>query len=157
MARTRKTSAGRETTASPGMNRSKANPSTLKAEGEPASATADPVNGQQESENGENGKSRYKSLVIDATKYRTHLNYKFESRKAYESPDPRKIISSIPGTIIKVHVEAGQEVRQGDPMLVLEAMKMRNKIMFHSDGTVKSIFVKEGEKVPKNFVMLELE
>lgn len=104
-----------------------------------------------------NGKLRCKSLVIDGTKYRTRLNTKFEKRKPYENPDPRKIISSIPGTILKIYVEVGQEVNAGDQMLVLEAMKMKNRIMFHRSGKVKSIHVSEGEKVPKDHLMVELK
>lgn len=104
-----------------------------------------------------NGKVRCKSLFIDGTKYRTRLNKKFENRKAWESPDSRKITSSIAGTIVKVCVKEGQEVRGGDQMLVLEAMKMKNRIMFHTGGTVKKIHVREGEMIPRNFLMLELK
>ena len=107
-------------------------------------------------ENG-NGKMRCKSLVIDWTKYRTRLNYKFENRKIWENPDARKILSLIPGTIVKIMVEEGQKVKEGDQILVLEAMKMKNKILFSEDGTVKSIHVKEGEKVSKNRLMVTLK
>lgn len=103
-----------------------------------------------------NGKIRYRSLVIHGTKYRTRLNQKFEKRKTWENPDQRKVISSIPGTIIKIYVAEGQEVKQGDKMLVLEAMKMKNRIVFHTGGTVKSIYVREGDKIPKDHLMLEL-
>jgi len=104
-----------------------------------------------------NGKLRCKSLIIDGTKYRTRLNYKFENRRAWEYPDPRKVTSLIPGTIIKIFVEEGQEVKMGDQMMILEAMKMKNRIMFHADGNVKSIYVKEGERIPKDFLMLEMK
>jgi biotin carboxyl carrier protein len=102
-------------------------------------------------------KVRCKSLVIDGTKYRTTYNRKFENRKKWDSPDPRKIVSFIPGTVVKVYVKEGQEVKPGDNMLILEAMKMKNKVVFHREATVKSIRVKEGEKIPKNHVMIELE
>jgi len=101
-------------------------------------------------------KVRCKSLVIDGTKYRTMLNMKFENRVKWDAPNPKKIMSTIPGTIIKIFVKKGQKVKEGDPMLILEAMKMRNKIFFHAPGTIKSIRVKEGEKVPKNHLMVEL-
>ena len=101
-------------------------------------------------------KARYKTLIIDGDKYRTRYNTKFEKRKSWESPNAKKIISSIPGTIVKVYTKVGQEVKKGDPILLLEAMKMKNKILFHIDGKVKSIKVKEGEKVPKNHLMLEM-
>ena len=114
------------------------------------------ANGNGNGENG-NGKLRCKSLVIDGTKYRTRLNQKFESRKPWEPPNPKKISSSIPGTIIKIDVKVGQKVNEGEQMLILEAMKMKNKILFNTSGTVKSIHVKEGERIPKDFLMLELK
>ena len=102
-------------------------------------------------------KTRCKSLVIDGTKYLTRLNAKFENRKKWEAPDPQKILSTIPGTIVKIFVKEGQEVKEGDQMLILEAMKMRNRIMFHSGGRVKSIRVSEGERIPKDYLMVELD
>jgi biotin carboxyl carrier protein len=122
-----------------------------------ASGAGKLLNLPEENGNGGNGKVRYKSLIIDGTKYRTHLNTKFEKRRFWQSPDSRKITSSIPGTVIKVYVGEGQEVRAGDQMLTLEAMKMKNKILFDTGGTVKSIHVSEGEKIPKDFLMLEME
>jgi len=108
---------------------------------------------------GDNGdkKVRYKSLVIDGTKYRTMYNKKFENRKDYAPDDPKKIFSFIPGTIVKLYVKEGQEVKPGDNMLILEAMKMKNKVVFHKEAVVKSIKVKEGEKIPNNYLMLELK
>jgi len=78
---------------------------------------------------GENGdkKVRRKSLVIDGTKYRTMYNKKFENRKEYSPPDPKKIYSFIPGTIVKIYVKEGQEVKPGDNMLLLEASHENEK------------------------------
>ena len=108
-------------------------------------------------ENGDDKKVRCKSLVIDGTKYRTNYNKKFENRKDYVSPDPKKILSFIPGTIVKLYVKEGQEVKPGDNMLILEAMKMKNRVVFDRGATIKSVKVKEGEKVPKNYLMVELK
>jgi len=102
-------------------------------------------------------KQRCKSLIIDGTKYRTLFNSKFENRKKYELPDTNKIISYIPGTVMKLFVKEGQEVNKGDNILILDAMKMKNRLIFDKSGIVKSIYVKEGEKVPKDFLMLEME
>ena len=106
--------------------------------------------------NGEK-KVRCKSLIIEGTKYRTLLNRKFEERKKWEAHDPKLVMSTIPGTIVKIFVSEGQEVSEGEQMLILEAMKMKNYILFHTGGKVKSIKVTEGEKVPKDYLMLELE
>jgi biotin carboxyl carrier protein len=102
-------------------------------------------------------KQRCKTLIIDGTKYRTFFNRKFENRKKYEIPDPNKIMSYLPGTIVKLFVKEGQEVKKGDNILILEAMKMKTHLIFNTSGRVKSIYVSEGVKVPKNFLILELE
>ena len=102
-------------------------------------------------------KSRSKSLVIDGTKYLTRLNAKFENRKSWKAPDPKSIFSTIPGTIVKIFIKEGQEVKEGDQMLILEAMKMKNRILFQSGGRIKSIRVSEGEKIPKDYLMVELD
>ncbi len=101
-------------------------------------------------------RARCRTLIIDGDKYRTKYNTKFEKRKIWKNPNPKKITSRIPGTIVKVYTKVGQEVKKGDPILILEAMKMKNKIIFHVDGKVKSVKVKEGEKIPKDYLMLEL-
>lgn len=102
-------------------------------------------------------KQRCKTLIIDGTKYRTFYNSKFENRKKYESPDPNKIMSYLPGTVMKLFVKEGQEVKKGDDILILEAMKMKTHLIFETSGKVKTINVSEGVKVPKDFLMIELE
>lgn len=107
----------------------------------------------------ETPKVRYNSLVLQeqGARYKTLLTEKYKNRKKWENPDPRKIVSDIPGTVIKVHVKEGQKVKEGELMMVLEAMKMKNKIYFSMDGVVKKIYVKAEERVPKNHLMIELE
>jgi acetyl-CoA/propionyl-CoA carboxylase biotin carboxyl carrier protein len=51
------------------------------------------------------------------------------------------------GTIVKVLVEKGQEVKAGDMVCVLEAMKMENSILAHSDGKVEELNVEAGQSV----------
>ncbi|HKL08902.1 MAG TPA: acetyl-CoA carboxylase biotin carboxyl carrier protein subunit [Bacteroidales bacterium] len=105
----------------------------------------------------ETQKMRFKTFVVDGDKYRTLLTEKFKNRKKWEEPDERKIYSEIPGTVIKIHVEEGQKVKAGDLMMVLEAMKMKNKILFLSDGVVKKIHIKESERIPKGKLIMELK
>ena len=102
-------------------------------------------------------KSKFKTLNIDGTLYRTNLISKFENRKKYIVPDAKKIISIIPGTIVKIFVKKGQKVRRGDNVMILEAMKMQNQIKSPRPGIIKSIEVSEGEKVAKGILMMELE
>ena len=61
------------------------------------------------------------------------------------------------GTIVKVLVEVGQAVRSGEPVVVLEAMKMENHVNADSAGTVKEIRVKAGDTVGGGDVLVVLE
>jgi biotin carboxyl carrier protein len=51
------------------------------------------------------------------------------------------------GTIVKVHVKAGETVRAGDPICVLEAMKMENEVVSPTDGDVVDLRVEPGDTV----------
>ena len=53
----------------------------------------------------------------------------------------------MPGNILKVNVTAGQAVKEGDLLVVLEAMKMENEIMAPKDGTVTQVLVSKGSTV----------
>lgn len=58
--------------------------------------------------------------------------------------DGTKVTSPMPGTILKTGVQAGDRVKKGDVLLVLEAMKMENEIVSPCDGTVVSLNVEVG-------------
>ena len=55
--------------------------------------------------------------------------------------------SPMPGTILKVNVSAGQAVKEGDVLVILEAMKMENEIMAPKSGTVTQVVVEKGANV----------
>ena len=55
--------------------------------------------------------------------------------------------SPMPGTILKVNVTAGQTVKEGDVLVILEAMKMENEIMAPQGGTVNQVLVSKGSAV----------
>jgi biotin carboxyl carrier protein len=61
----------------------------------------------------------------------------------------------MPGLIIDLRVKAGQTVKAGDPLLVLEAMKMENIIKAPGEGIVKQLKIKKGDSVEKNQVLIE--
>lgn len=63
----------------------------------------------------------------------------------------------MPGLILDVNIKAGDEVKEGDYLLVLEAMKMENTLTAPRDGVVKSVTVKKGETVEKNQLLVEME
>jgi biotin carboxyl carrier protein len=68
----------------------------------------------------------------------------------------KEIKAPMPGLVIDVSVKEGQEVKEGDRILVLEAMKMENSIMIHADATIKKIVVSPGQAVDKGQVLVEL-
>ena len=55
--------------------------------------------------------------------------------------------SPMPGTVLDIKVTAGQSVKKGDVLMVLEAMKMENDISAPADGTVSAVKVSKGESV----------
>ncbi len=66
------------------------------------------------------------------------------------------IKAPMPGTIISIKVEVGDTVRKGQPVLVLEAMKMNNEIKSPSDGTISMIHRNKGETVQGGDILIEL-
>jgi len=69
----------------------------------------------------------------------------------------RKIQAPMPGLIIELPVNEGQEIKKGDTLAIIEAMKMENEIKAAADGTIKDVLVKEKESVDKNAVLLTIE
>jgi biotin carboxyl carrier protein len=64
------------------------------------------------------------------------------------------IKAPMPGLVHQVLVSEGQDVKKGDALLILEAMKMENVIKAPADGTVTSIKIKKGQNVEKNQVLI---
>jgi biotin carboxyl carrier protein len=61
----------------------------------------------------------------------------------------------MPGMVLNILVERDQEVKKGQNLLVLEAMKMENMIKAPADGIVKNILISTGDKIEKNTVMIQ--
>jgi biotin carboxyl carrier protein len=73
---------------------------------------------------------------------------KFLKERVAKGLQGRQVIETqMPGLILKVLVEKGQEVKTGDPLLILVAMKMENEIRAPKDGVVQELFVQEGKTV----------
>lgn len=64
------------------------------------------------------------------------------------------IKAPMPGLILEISVKAGDHIKKGDPVLVLEAMKMENVLKSNGDGEIKEILVEPGSSVEKNQVLI---
>ncbi|WP_299107842.1 acetyl-CoA carboxylase biotin carboxyl carrier protein subunit [uncultured Winogradskyella sp.] len=67
------------------------------------------------------------------------------------------IKAPMPGLILEVSVKVGDEVKENDTLIILEAMKMENVMHSPREGIIKSIHVKYGETVDKNALLIEFE
>ena len=63
----------------------------------------------------------------------------------------------MPGKIVDIMVEEGSEVKEGEPIVILEAMKMQNEIASHVSGTVISLGVKKSDSVMKDDILIEIQ
>jgi biotin carboxyl carrier protein len=100
---------------------------------------------------------RMEFLNINNSFYKTRISTKFKNRINYKPADPNLILSFIPGTVVEIFAKVGQKVKKGDLLLILDAMKMQNRLKSPLDGKIKSIVVKAGERVSKGKLLIELE
>ena len=75
-----------------------------------------------------------------------------------EPPDLSKmLICPMPGLLVALHVGEGDEVEEGQPLAVVEAMKMENILRAEKSGVVKSVQAEQGDSLAVDAVILELE
>ena len=96
-----------------------------------------------------------RKLNIDETIYETEVPDSFHKR--WSPPDIRLVNAFIPGTVIEVKATAGSIVKEGDVLLILDAMKMFNEITAPVSGTVDVVAVSAGERVEKNQLLVRLK
>lgn len=102
-------------------------------------------------------------LIVNGNKHKVAIEDEFDL--LIEKMGLSKLISNkissikapMPGLIIDLYVEEGQKLEEGDPLLILEAMKMENVIKSSGTGVVKSVHIAKGENVEKGQLMIELE
>ncbi len=70
---------------------------------------------------------------------------------------PGQVSTTMPGVVIDVLVEIGQRVNAGDPVLVIEAMKMETEVQATVNGVVKEIYVSKGERANPDETLIEIE
>lgn len=112
-------------------------------------------------------------VEVNGSKYEVKLNKEVKTTKTPKlvrpTPPPtpqksfapaaglKKLTAPLPGTIYKTLVKEGAPVKQGDTLLILEAMKMENNIQAEVSGVVKLIHVKEGDSVMQGDLLMEIE
>jgi len=96
-------------------------------------------------------------IIVHSAQYQTTFTKKYENRKVWVEPNFNHINSYIPGTIIDILVKEGQILTKGKSILILEAMKMHNDIQMPFKGKILKVNVEKGQKIPKNFLMIEIE
>ena len=67
------------------------------------------------------------------------------------------VVAPIPGLVVKVLAAAGDAIEEGQPLVILEAMKMENEIRSMRPGVIKSVEVAPGQRVEQNAVLIVLE
>jgi biotin carboxyl carrier protein len=103
------------------------------------------------------------TIKVNGRKYHLEAKDKYDEllkslgMEAAGSGKINEIKAPMPGLVIDIMVAPGQEVKKGDPVMVLEAMKMENILKSPSDGIVKKINVEKRQAVEKNQVLLNFE
>lgn len=106
-------------------------------------------------------KNKSITLKINGNKYDIALKDKFDllleklGMDVAASAQMNDVKAPMPGLIFEIQVSEGDEVKKGDPIMILEAMKMENVIKADGDGVVKSVKVKKGDSVEKNQVLVQ--
>jgi acetyl/propionyl-CoA carboxylase alpha subunit len=67
------------------------------------------------------------------------------------------LTSGMPGKIVAVHVKKGQKVKEGDPLVIMEAMKMENEMKASAELTIKDVHVKAGDNVDTGTKLISFE
>lgn len=85
------------------------------------------------------------------------LQADFRKRVTYaDDNDPSQVGSPIPGTVIKVNVKVGDEVKRGDTLAVIEAMKMETEVLAKTDGVVSAVYIEPTQMVSAKELIIKL-
>ncbi len=87
------------------------------------------------------------------------FSYKRKKALSKHNKESRnEIISApMPGKILEILVEENADIKIGEPLLILEAMKMQNEIVSHVAGKIKKVHIKKDDSVMKDDAMIEIE
>ncbi len=108
----------------------------------------------------QNAKKYYVTLaneMIEAEVIDAQTRYALSRKGSAATDDSNVIMTPMPGKIVKIPVSEGDKVKDGDTVIVVEAMKMQSEYKVHSDKIVKKILVKEGDAIDGNQPLILLE
>ena len=118
--------------------------------------------GHQISILGHDFQARQISLLINGNKYLVQIKRPIDSlvdRINQNTTSDKRAIhlkAPMPGLVLDIKVDAKQKVKKGDPLIILEAMKMENLIKSVSEGIVERIHVQKGSAVEKGQILIEI-
>ncbi len=90
--------------------------------------------------------------IIDA-----QSRYMQNRNKNLRDETEKNITAPMPGKVVRILVEEGDQVSMGTPLIVVSAMKMESEYKAPKDGRIKKVFVHEGDTVPGNQPLIEME
>ncbi|MDC6362843.1 MULTISPECIES: biotin/lipoyl-containing protein [Flavobacteriaceae] len=107
--------------------------------------------------------TRTYTVIVNGTEHQVSINtpldglikamgFASNGQKSIDS-----IVAPMPGLILDILVQEGQDVKEDDQLLILEAMKMENIIASPRSGTIKTLGVKKGDAVDKKQLLIEFE
>jgi biotin carboxyl carrier protein len=100
-------------------------------------------------------------VTLDGQRYRVQVEDERARRTgawraAVEEAGEAEVVSPMPGVVVAVLVEAGQQVRDGEGLLILEAMKMENEIRAPRTGVVEAVHVMPGQRVSQDDMLVRI-
>lgn len=108
------------------------------------------------------GKSYLVEQETSAPSTRNQITPKISKQTSQKSPNLKnsagtiEILAPIPGLVARIVKEEGEEVEQGETILILEAMKMQNRVNSPHKGVITKIHIQEGEEVRDGQILLEI-
>lgn len=82
---------------------------------------------------------------------------KNKDKKLHDGKKSFQMLAPIPGKVIDVKVSNGEQIKKGQALVVVEAMKMENELKSPADGTITGIYVKVNDKVEKDAAILDID
>lgn len=108
----------------------------------------------------ENREEKQVSIKVNGNVYQVSIEDQYDQllKKLgldnLESNKVKEVKAPMPGLVLNIIGKEGQEIKKGDNLLILEAMKMENILKSPADGTIQKIAVNIGDKVEKNQVLV---